>query len=99
MRRASLSGVRARLLALVMIATLPAVLLALYSGAEVRRDQELRARAEAQRLASVVADGQDRVLASTRQLLTTIAQVPAVRDERIGGCSSFLADVLAEDPI
>ncbi len=92
-----LSNLRVRFLLLVIVAVLPALGLLIYTASEqraaaVRDDQE-----EARRLANLAAADQGRLIESTRQLLTVLADVP-----EIGGdprtCATFLADLLDQFP-
>ena len=70
------SGLRARLLWLVLLAVLPAIALVLYTG---HQSGQLAARQtvdEAQLLVRLAAADYERLVANTRQLLGTLARLP-----------------------
>jgi PAS domain S-box-containing protein len=79
-------GLRARLLALVSLALIPALGLALYAAWE-QREQTLRhTREEARRLARLVAADHERLVLQTRLTLIALAQHPDVRRTDGSGC-------------
>ncbi len=87
------SSLRSRLLLLVLLAVVPALLLAFYTHNE--ESQLIRARAydEAQRFVQLASLDQQRVIEGTRQLLIVLAQVPEVRDGSPEQCSAFLHEL------
>ena len=85
------SGLRARLLWLVLLAVLPALALILYQG---HRSGQLAARHtvdEAQLLVRLAAADYERLVANTRQLLGTLAQLPEVRGRDAAACNTLFA--------
>ncbi|HEY7167066.1 MAG TPA: ATP-binding protein [Candidatus Binatia bacterium] len=89
----SAQGLRRRLLVLVLIAIVPAMGLILYNTAEERSLRISAIREDAQRIVQIASVRYGRLLDSSRQLLTVLAEVPTVRgsDRR---CSEVLKKVL-----
>jgi two-component system, cell cycle sensor histidine kinase and response regulator CckA len=77
--RPFLSGLRGRLLLLLVLAVLPAFALTWYAGAENRRRQRDAVVADTVALARILANDQERVIAGTRQILSELAELPEVR--------------------
>src|SRR6187200_2182885 len=73
---------RVRLLALVLLAILPALGLVVYTAFEQRRAAMKEARAVAQRTVSFAAAAQKQYLDAARQLLLTLSQLKEIRPER-----------------
>jgi len=69
-----LSGLRARLLLLILRAVLPAIGLRLYMAAEQRRLTIAEAQANAARLTQSAALEEDQLINTTRQLLIALAE-------------------------
>ncbi|MFN8526109.1 MAG: ATP-binding protein [Chloroflexota bacterium] len=72
-------SLRTRVVMLVLLATLPALLLALLSGMEQRQLAQERASAEALRLTRLASAQQTRLIEETKQFLTALSELPAVR--------------------
>jgi PAS domain S-box-containing protein len=96
--RFSLSSLRVRLLLLVFLAVLPALALILYTHVERRRLDYDQAQADALRLSRLVASTEQELIHGARQLLVTLAHVPAVRRREPGACGTLLRDLLKEYP-
>jgi PAS domain S-box-containing protein len=92
-RFASFQSLRARLILLVLLAVIPALVLALISGLEQRRLAAANVHDEALRLGHVALADQMGLVDHAGQLLATLAQLPVVRGERGSVCNAFLADV------
>jgi len=88
------SQLRVRLLALVLLAILPALGLVLYTGQEQRRQARTEAEANAKRIVKLAAAGQKQHIETSRQILGTLAQLPQVRPERTEECSALFATLL-----
>jgi PAS domain S-box-containing protein len=86
-------SLRARLMLLVLLAVIPALVLALSAGLEQRRLAAANVHDEALRLGHVALADQTGLVDHAGQLLATLAQLPVVRGERGSACNSFLADV------
>ena len=92
--RGSLSGVRARLVALVLLALLPALGLTVYRALEDRRDATARAQADALAVAESASRTQAELIREAHQLLFGLAQLPAVRDADAGSCPTLFAGIV-----
>jgi hypothetical protein len=90
-----LSGIRARLLLLVLLAIGPFFLLTMFQGIEQRRRAATRERTDARRLALLFAAEHNRVVADARQILFVLAQSPAVRRADAAACTRMFRDILA----
>ena len=80
MKRPFLSTLRARLLALVMLALLPAAGLIIYSGLEQRQDANGKVREDAGTLAEVGVAEQEQLIEGSRQLLVSVALLTSAID-------------------
>ncbi|MEY2408814.1 MAG: hypothetical protein QOF48_1484, partial [Verrucomicrobiota bacterium] len=88
------SRLRVRLLALVLLAILPALGLVLYTGLDQREAARLDAEASARRIVKLAASSQKQHFEATRQLLTTLAQLPQVRPDRAEECQALFTNLL-----
>ncbi len=98
MPRPFLSGLRGRLLALVVLAVLPAFALTIYTGWDDRRQQRAAVAGETVSLARIVASDQERLLDSTRQILADLAQIPEVRVGDTRRCNTFFSLLMKQYP-
>jgi PAS domain S-box-containing protein len=89
-----LSGLRARLIVLVMVAVLPAFILLLASSLEQRQSMVERQREGALSNAKLLASYQGRTIESTQQLLEWIAQFPEVQAGDEQACNNRLDQLL-----
>lgn len=96
-RIAGLATLRARLLLLVLLATLPALVIIVDTGIEQRHFAEREIHDTAERLASLAAREHGRLIHDGRQLLTALAEIPAVRDAEPQACERLLARFVARD--
>ena len=87
----ALSGVRARLIALVLLAVLPALGLILYIAQHHGRESLSAAREQMYLLAHMTAADYARLVDNTHQLLETLAHLPGVREGRGQPCSALMA--------
>ncbi len=87
-------SLRTRLLALVAAALLPAFGFIVWQALDTRAQAVAEARLDAQRLAGFTAGRFERVTESARELIVTLAAVPAVRDPASENCAQLLAGVL-----
>jgi signal transduction histidine kinase len=99
MRRFSLSSLRARLLLLVLLAALPALALILYTDLEQRRLTARQAQEDALRLARLAAADQAQLIQGAHQLLTALAQLPAVREGDAHACTALFTTLLKQYPV
>jgi diguanylate cyclase (GGDEF)-like protein/PAS domain S-box-containing protein len=92
------SSLRARLLTIVLIATLPALALILYTGVAGRRHALAGVRENALLLARLAASYHERLLDLSRQSLADFSQLPEAREGRPAACNALLARLLREHP-
>jgi len=91
-------SLRARILLIVLAATLLPILALLWLLVQQRDESIERAREQiAARSTEIAADLEDKI-AGTSQLLFGLARVPALESADKAACSGFLADVLREHP-
>ena len=86
-------GLRRRLLVLVLIAVVPALGLILYNATEERYLRVSAIRENAQRIVQLAAIRHNRLVDSSRQLLTVLAEVPSVKDSD-PSCNRVLSKLL-----
>jgi signal transduction histidine kinase len=84
------NSLRFRLLVPLLIATVPAVGLAVYANFEMRKDDVASAYSEATRVTRIVVRDHDLMLLETRRLLETLAAEPALIAMQEPACSTFL---------
>lgn len=97
MRRAL--SIRTKLLLLALLATLPALGLALYSGLAEERRAVSRTETQARAEALDLTQRQQRLIASTRQFLATLAMLPQVRRLDGKAAAPLFRELLAANPI
>ena len=95
----STGGLRARLVILILLTLGPVFALNFAHGVLIRTQAGLDVRAETLRAAGLVQAQVARSLATTRQLLLVLAEVPAVRDFDPETCDALLAPILRTDQI
>lgn len=89
-----LSGLRMRLLLVVLVAVLPAAGVILYGALADRTHRIEMANAEAMRLTRFAAAEQKQIFTATHQLLASLAKLPEIRDfSAPAACSRLLSDV------
>jgi diguanylate cyclase (GGDEF)-like protein/PAS domain S-box-containing protein len=93
------SGLRPRLAGLVLLASLPAFGLALYTFVEERRTAGDHVRDDTLRVARLASTNHQRLFEVTRQFLATLTQLPEVRQEGSAQCNLLLARLLHEHPL
>ena len=91
------SGLRLRLLLLVLVACVPLVALVLHNGREDRRRQLTAWRQRSQRIEQIASHEEDDLISSARQLLLAGAESSAVRGNSRRAAKKFLQDLLATD--
>jgi len=88
------SSLRIRLLASMVVAGLPVLGLVLYTGLEHRHQAMEQAQAHILRVASVISHDQQQSIEVGRQLLITLAQLPAVRERDGAACGAIFSTSL-----
>jgi len=89
-------SLRARLLLLVFVAVIPALALILYTDRDQRRMAEEDAREHLVRLSQVINDENKLLVEGARQLLTVLANLPAVREQNVTACNALMAGIAKE---
>jgi signal transduction histidine kinase len=98
MGRHAFSSLRARLLILVCLAVIPALGLILFTAADQRRVASEKAQTDAQWLVQLIAADQERLIAETRQLLLTLAYLPAIQSQDPSACNALFAKLHIQYP-
>jgi diguanylate cyclase (GGDEF)-like protein/PAS domain S-box-containing protein len=93
------SGLRARLVLLVLVAVLPALGLAVHAGIEERGAARDRVREDTLLLTRLASANHERLVGLTEQFLATLTQVPELRRPVSGRCETLLGRLLAQHPI
>jgi PAS domain S-box-containing protein len=99
MRRFPASGLRLRLLLLVLITLVPALGLAYSTGQRYRHLAALEAQNQAQRLVQLVSANHVALVEGAHQLLVALAQVPQVQGGDPAACNALLDGLLEEYPV
>jgi PAS domain S-box-containing protein len=98
MARGSFTGLRSRLLLLVLIALAPALAMILLAGLEQRHRAAAEAKVEAMRLVGVASTSQRQLLEDARQLLVDLSKALDSRFVHPTECNNLLADLLTQHP-
>jgi PAS domain S-box-containing protein len=92
------SGLRFRLVLLVMLASLPPVALTLHIARQDRQRQTAALRQRSQDMVKLAARKEDEMIAGTRQLLRAMAESSQVQSGRWGNCTKSLRTLFADYP-
>jgi PAS domain S-box-containing protein len=98
MGRHLFSSMRARLVALVLLAVLPAIGILLNSAAERQLQAMDAARKQTRDLVDLAHAETQHVADSARSLLTLLARLPEIQSGDTAACSARLADIQKHDP-
>ncbi|MCL4302209.1 MAG: GAF domain-containing protein [Anaerolineae bacterium] len=98
MSRFFLTGLRGRLLLLVLLAVIPIVGLTLYTNIELRRLVVADVKQETLRLARFAVSSQEDTIKDTRQLLFALSQLSEVHEADAAACSVLFAQLLRQYP-
>lgn len=98
MRSFSTWSIRTHLLLLVLAAAIPALALVWWSGQELERQAVDKASQATMHLAAGMADDLEQVEEHARVLLTTLAQVPTIREMDKRGASALLTQLNRQNP-
>jgi PAS domain S-box-containing protein len=88
------TSVRARLVLLVLLAILPALGLAFYTGLQHRRMAAAKAQQAALRLVRIAAADYEQLIQQAHQLLLVLSRLPSVTGHDAQACSAFLGNLL-----
>ncbi len=94
MARFFFSGLRVRLLVLVLLAVIPALGLTLYTNLEERELRKAQVQEYALRLSRIVSADHERLIEDARKLLATLARLPVLREVQRAACGALFADLL-----
>lgn len=95
-----ITGLRSRLLLLALLAVSPAFVLIGYSAHLQRQEVEAGVEAQALRIVQAAINEERQLISTTRQLLTSMAQLPAVHPDsgRVHACNEILAMLRRPNP-
>jgi len=91
-----LSSLRVRLVLLVVLASLPALLLTIYSNREQRRLAETSVQQEILRLSQLATVNQETFVENTRVFLVALSHMPAVRTADLTECQELFSHLFIE---
>src|SRR5215813_708764 len=92
----SRTSLRTRLLLLVLLAVIPALGLTLYTNLEERQLRRALVQEHAMRLSRLVSADHERLIEDARQLVVSLARLPAVRDRNRTACNAVFTDLLTQ---
>jgi signal transduction histidine kinase len=92
------SGLRFRLVLLVVLASLPPVVLTLHIARQDRQRQTAALRQRSLDMVKLAARKEDEMIAGTRQLLRALAESSQVQSARWGNCTKLLRTLFADYP-
>lgn len=99
MHQNRLSSLRVRLVLLLMLIIVPVFALLLYNAIEARKAEALHTQTVALRLARLVLQEQQELIAGARQLLPGLARLPSIQAAKGGAaCNDVLAKLLEQSP-
>lgn len=98
MRYLFFKSLRTRIIALVLFALLPALLMILYTASEERRLTIMEIKKSALMTGQLVASEDEQFIEGARQLLLTLAQFIGVHDSSFNECHIFLVQLLKKFP-
>jgi PAS domain S-box-containing protein len=92
------SGLRFRLVLLVVLASLPPVVLTLHIARQDRQRQTAALRQRSQDIVKLAARKEDEMIAGTRQLLRAVAESAQVQSAQWGKCTNLLHTLFKDYP-
>jgi PAS domain S-box-containing protein len=92
------SGLRFRLLLLVLVASVPAVVLTVHIARQERQRQTVVLRQRSHEMVQLASRKEDEMVAGTRQLLHTVAESSQVQSGRATNCTKLLTALFADYP-
>lgn len=94
-----LSGLRTRLLLLVLMASIPSLALMVYTGVEEQERSTETVKQDALNLARAITSNHEHLVESTDQLLTALAKFLKDRDCDANACSALFGELIHEHPL
>ncbi|OPY14007.1 MAG: Blue-light-activated protein [Syntrophus sp. PtaB.Bin138] len=91
-------SIRTQLLTLVLAAVLPAMMIILHNGMQLRDDKIAEAQEKSLYLARSLATQQEHIAKSTKQILQALAQIPQIRNLEAKACDALFHDLVAQNP-
>lgn len=91
-------SIRERQLLLILTILLPAIGIVIYSGLKEHQEEIDNARNQAMLLTQSLAAQQEQVTASIRELLSTLAKLPAVQQLNVGACNALFRELNQQSP-
>lgn len=93
-----MKSLKARLLAVVAVALIPALAIQAYTEMDARRVRQQLIQDEALRSVHLVSSEQDRIVEGAEQALDTLAGTPAVQDNMSSLCERTLSNLVSDSP-
>jgi len=90
--------IRYQLRCIIVIMALPVVAMIIHASVQQRRDARAAARFDTQKLADAIAYEQMSRIASARQLMMALSQLPEVRQKSVFPTTRLFQDILASNP-
>jgi signal transduction histidine kinase len=97
--RSRLRSLRLRVVGLLILALLPAFALMVFSASESRSQAVEETQNNALRLTELAAANQGQLIDGARDILITLAQVPAIQSQDRAACLFFLSNTLMQHPL
>lgn len=91
------SGIRARLILLVLPAVVPTLAVVLRAGLKERAEETRQARENALQIARLVAAQQERLVEAAQQFLFALVQLPEIQSGDPQRCSTLFAALLRQN--
>ncbi len=97
--RFKIGGLRLRVVGLLILALLPAFALMVFTASESRSRAIEETQNNALRLTELAAANQQQLIDGARDILITLAQIPAIQKQDRAACLFFLSNVLMQHPL
>jgi signal transduction histidine kinase/HAMP domain-containing protein len=97
--RPRLRSLRLRVMGLVILALLPAFGMMVFTASESRSQAIEQTQQNAMRLTELAAANQRQLIDGARDILITLAQLPAIQNQDRAACVFFLSNVLMQHPL
>ena len=94
----NLGSVNKYLVVLVIVAALPAIVIIGYNGLELKQRSVDSARYDATHMTETMADIHNQIAHATKQILSTLALLPAIKNGDVLSTNSILKSVLDQNP-
>ena len=97
--RNRLRSLRLRVIGLLLLALLPVFALMVFTASETRRRAMQETQDSALRMTELAAANQRQLIDGARDILITLAQIPAIQSQDRAACLFFLSNVLMQHPL